>query len=360
MGLSLKSWAGLLALSALASTFLTRIFLLLRLDNYAENFVVSEYLLAGTPHWRGFQNRLLGPLIQQGIEYTGRILGLWHSPSAAYDVYVFVALTGVAFCFALVGRARFSGTSERIAYSLVLLLCYVLTQDRRWFYPWDPLDVMVFSVLYILILKRRPVLDYWILFAVALANRETAIAIGLWLVIDSVTLRDGAAMAKGLARFHISAAKAASGLAMMVSCEIIVSFIRTSLFKHNYDLHHVGVTVHDNTGNLWAVPLNIHTLSTSLFFTSIFYLPVFLFIVLSVAIYVYRFANFRKIDLYDLKILLLGVSLLASFVVFSLIDEIRALNFAIPFIIHAAMIGRGPRAPESERGMAAAAGGNPT
>jgi hypothetical protein len=339
MSLSLKSLVRLLAFSALVSVFLTRLFLLLRLDNYAENFVVSDSLLDGRPHWQGFQNRVLGPLIQHAIEISGGLLGAMHSQSAAYDIYIFVALTGVVFCYALAATARFAGTAERIACFSGILLCYILTQDRRWLYPWDPLDAMVFSILYVLILKRRPLLDYWLLFVVAIANRETAMGIGLWLLIDSVDWRRDPAAANGPRRLRISAAKAASGLAMMAIGKILVDYLRTTLFKSNYDLLHSGAVLHKSAGNESALSVNFHTVMTSMFFVNILYFPVLVFIVLTLSLYAYRFANFRKIPIYDVKILTIGIALVAAFITFSLIDEIRAMNYAIPFIVHAALIG---------------------
>ncbi len=339
MKLRINSVGEIVLTGAVLSTFLTRIFLLIRMPNYHENAVIAENLLQGTPPWRVFQNRILGAIVQTGLDYGIGLLGLRHSPSIAFDLYVFLALIGVIVVYRLVAIALFSELSQQIAYFAAILLCYIFIQDKNWLYPWDLIEVASFGVLYLLIVKRRPVRDFWLLFAVAAINKETAAAIGLWLLFDSISFKDGRPTNLRPGNITFSLPKAVSGLAIAVISLIIANVLRSALYRHN-DALTGGAAVVDTTGNFLAAIPNIHTLLGSLFFGNILFFAVFLFLALTAGLFLWRALSWRSLAVYDLKILLFGLALVAAFFVFCRIDEIRGLNYALPYIAHAALVGR--------------------
>src|SRR5262249_21337109 len=155
--------------------------LIFRLTDYSNNVIVATNLLAGTPHWRAYQNPVLGALVQGGIEKVlSPLLGSGAS-GAAYDALMLGSVFCVLLSYRLAAGARSATPSGQYAFFGALTISYVMIQDRNWFYPWDPVEVITFALLYVLILRQRPLRDFWLLFAIAIFNKETTAFIGVWL-----------------------------------------------------------------------------------------------------------------------------------------------------------------------------------
>ena len=87
------------------------------------------------------------------------------------------------------------------------------------------------------------------LFLVQLANRESALFIALWLVIDSVTI---GGPGHSLSASTIDAARAGIGVAAGVLAVVWTTFIRHRLLIHETGILPMGIHVY--AGQWWALP----------------------------------------------------------------------------------------------------------
>ena len=136
-------------------------------------------LMAGHPYWKAYQNRLLGPAVVVGV---GRLTGL--PLAAVYQGFCFAMLCAAnALAGSLFRRTPGSAWGYVAAYAGL----FVAWQDPEWSYLWDYVDLVT-----LLLFAWAVVMGGWNgwqfagVFAVELANRESAQFIALWLVLDAL------------------------------------------------------------------------------------------------------------------------------------------------------------------------------
>ena len=134
-------------------------------------------VLTGYPHWRVFQNRLLGPYLVRAISgFTSDFL-------LAYYVFGVAMLTVAGFLAWYLG-CRIRNVAFGVLAFFVFQCAFSLVLDENWLYAWDYVDLVVFLVFAIFVVTAKPWTWFVALFAVALLNRESAQFIALWLVVD--------------------------------------------------------------------------------------------------------------------------------------------------------------------------------
>ncbi len=138
-------------------------------ENWNEIQASIQGLIDGRPHWRAYQNRLLGP-------YTIQILS-WILGSFQVSMNVFFALGilthNLIFYFLLFRSLE----SQIISLLLVVTwsFLFIVLQDY-WIYPWDIFEVIFFTFAsYILIFENK--WAHWLLliFPIVLLNKESAL-----------------------------------------------------------------------------------------------------------------------------------------------------------------------------------------
>lgn len=140
----------------------------------------------GQPHWKEYQSRLLGPWLARLV--AGNAAGSFRDAFLLTMLGLTIAKN--LACFGLVRRYTgdpFKGARTALLGSAIFLL----VQDTYWIYLWDYLDVLFFSFFLYGILSRRGNLYFAVLFFLALLNRESALFIPLWMVLDAFVLREG-------------------------------------------------------------------------------------------------------------------------------------------------------------------------
>ena len=123
--------------------------------------------ITGNAWWRAFQNRLLAVFIIDGIS---------NNIVFAYQVFIFSSL--------LVMNALTYYLYKNILPVIALAFMFIALQGARFLYGWDFLDVIIITALLILIDRKVDIWLYIMLFAVAIFNRESALFIPIWLIID--------------------------------------------------------------------------------------------------------------------------------------------------------------------------------
>jgi hypothetical protein len=131
----------------------------------------------GQAHWRAFQNRLLGPYILKYLTEVGL------SQTSAWELLAFVSL--FTYLFLATYLLSPSGSwSERLLVLFVSSFSYIVLQ-HFYLYPWDNIELVVFTLFSFGLATRRSDWFFVLLFAFALLNRESALVIAVYLCISA-------------------------------------------------------------------------------------------------------------------------------------------------------------------------------
>ena len=146
---------------------------------YADSIREAQQVFVGTPTWRVYQSRVLGPYIVQMLSH------LVANYDRTYWLFNIFCLIVAGYLSYFAGTAINQRTGGKVSFLLFQCL-FALCLDRHWLYVWDTIDIIVFYVFFIIVIRGA----FWgwtvLLFAVALFNRESALFIALWLLIDPV------------------------------------------------------------------------------------------------------------------------------------------------------------------------------
>ena len=125
-------------LSAILALGQFRLILLLLDTDYTRSMEAAQGVVAGTPHWRVFQSRVLAPYAIQGME---RLLG---SYGAAYKAFCAGALVAAGYLAWTLGR-RVGGTLRSAGLGLLLFhVAFAFLLSRPWLYAWDYVGAILF------------------------------------------------------------------------------------------------------------------------------------------------------------------------------------------------------------------------
>lgn len=176
-------WVAVVTAFVVACTFVDfRLWAAFHRGNLGDLVDAARGVTLGTPHWRAYQSRLLGPYIIYavyqipGLSYTQAYTGV-----VASLLFLWNALTFGVF-------SRLSGSVPAGLLSVAVGSVFFNGLHNQWFYPWDSVDLIVFTVLVYLIYARKGFAWFLALFAVELTNREAALFIPVWIVLDSSNL----------------------------------------------------------------------------------------------------------------------------------------------------------------------------
>lgn len=190
-------------------------------DNLSEWFAAARGVVIGQPHWRAYQNRLLGPHIIEVLAWLSGSYRVGFFMFAGISLYAVKAL----WCAAVY---RLTADRRAAVYSVIgFSALFLLLQDRHWLYPWDFLDTLIFSGLAYCMWTTRRILPLVLLFFAALFNREAALFIPLWLVLDGVRFINK----QGWFSLEVaSSGKIAGGSLLLVGGAAVTKLVRDALF----------------------------------------------------------------------------------------------------------------------------------
>lgn len=147
-----------------------------------EHYIVlfSETVTQGQPLWRAFANRLLAPYSIELISYLGL------SYVQAHQVFVLLmtlAQNFLMFSLLLNLTERDRGATWR--YFLIYIALFLLVQDKESF-SWDYFDLLFFTLFSWMVFSGQPWRYFLLLFPLALINRESALFMAVYLVLDGL------------------------------------------------------------------------------------------------------------------------------------------------------------------------------
>ncbi len=209
-------------LSAILALGQFRLILLLLDTDYTRSMEAAQGVVAGTPHWRVFQSRVLAPYAIQGME---RLLG---SYGAAYKAFCAGALVAAGYLAWTLGR-RVGGTLRSAGLGLLLFhVAFAFLLSRPWLYAWDYVGAILFLLFVHFVASGRAWPWFAALCAVAAFNRESAYFIALWMLLDPV-MRHFAPARDGAPRAPFNRGMAAAGAVCLVGSAAVVEGLRRTL-----------------------------------------------------------------------------------------------------------------------------------
>jgi hypothetical protein len=148
--------------------------------NFKMNADVTHGVFIGKPAWRLFQNRILGPAL---IESISRVFSV--EPTVAYSLFACLTLS-IAGCLAYSLGNKLAGNLGGVLSFTALNLGFALLLSNPYLYAWDFIDIIVFFIFVHFIVAEKPYPWFVMLFLVAILNRESALFIAFWLLINPV------------------------------------------------------------------------------------------------------------------------------------------------------------------------------
>lgn len=271
-------------------------------------------VLEGKPNWIAYQNRLLGP----SIVYLISKIGVSYSFALIIYIFLMTALQNLLLYF-LLRKMNISCHNALIWVSLYSF-AFLLVQ-YHWFYPWDSIDAIIFTLFAYGIFQGKSLRYFLLLFCVELLNRETALFIALYIIIDSFHF------GPVNNRFYLaSKKKLIIGIFLILFGAIYTKAIRDYLFisRHNG----LPDTAHELIGNHIYLISNLK----NLFFYNLFSLKVIntSFILGTIVFLIYYVKLYTDAQI---KLLLVYCAIVANILVFGLINETRMYIILIPFLI---------------------------
>ena len=181
---------GLTALVLALSLFEYRMSIRFRLDAAIQRAMVDAAwgVCSGEPHWAEYQSRLLGPWLVRGLSATGVFGGGMNGFGRAFLALLLVLAAVKNWVVYRAARRLGDDVSLAIGRTVGAMLLFVLLQDPKWIFLWDYLDVIVFT-LFLLGARTRRGIAYFIgLGLIAILNRQSGLFVALWLLIDGLVV----------------------------------------------------------------------------------------------------------------------------------------------------------------------------
>lgn len=187
-------------------------------EQYSQCVAAAHGVVEGRPHWRIYQNRVLGPYV---IDALAHVFPSWLSAHVAYTI-IALAVAGV---LAYRVGARLGGKRAGVAALLTFHLAFALLLSRPWLYAWDLGDAIVFLVFVDFVLAGRKWPAFAALALIGVLNHEIASFVAGWIILDAL-VRWWRARAEGV---RIAWQPIVAGLGTFVASLALVEGVRSAL-----------------------------------------------------------------------------------------------------------------------------------
>ena len=313
-------------ISSLASVFFisfvtAKVFAIIHASNFNVLAEAAQGVLAHKPHWIAYQNRLLGPYSVYAIS----LLDL-SFVKALIGFSVLAIIYQTVILYALLLKFTKNNFSLTIRYIIYFSFMFLGIQDY-WFYTWDSLEAILFVLFSWGIWEKKPTLYFIFLFFVALVNKESAIFIAVFLIIDSFHIQRNKQSIMPKIKF-ISVSKLLIGLFLVFLGAAYTKLIRDYLFISSSLLDVGNDNSHKILGNHFNFFENLQTL-----FVKNLLSPNIINSFFIIGLIAYLSWSFNKLQEQDYKAFIIMVLIIFSIFAFGLINESRIYLPLLPFII---------------------------
>lgn len=283
----------------------------------------AEGVIDGTPHWRAFSNRLLGPYSVLFISHLGFPF------ETSLQIFNFLLITLQNFIlFYLVLHYTGGSHSKSIRYLIIFSFMLISVEDYI-MYTWDYIDTIIFTLFAFGIFQSKPTRFFAILFAVELLNREIALFIAFFILLDAfITGRSKNGILPKINFTNLNRQKLAVGLSLSAVGVVFIKAVRDLLFIES-TVPGVGTDLENKLiGNHIQILENIRIL----FIENFTSLEIVNTIIL-IGVIVYLILLFPNFKLTHYQAFIIAVSMVLSIFIFGLINETRLYRYLVPFML---------------------------
>lgn len=306
-------WA---AISLVLAVMQFRVIMFVQGSNYGSSIVAAKGVVLGTPHWMLYQSRVLGPWT---VELLSRLNGNFQM---AYVLYV-IAATAVAGWLVLTTVRRLHGAEAGWAALFLFHMLFSALLSQPWLYAWDHYGVIAFILFVRFVMDGKDWRWFTALFAVAVFNRESALYIALWMILDPLVK---AAMDRAPPKWPMLV----SGLACMASGMVVIRTLRQALLVREIgpEMFHAPELAGKSVHIKWGQNLDfLNSIATRFSLTFEILIPLFLVGIAALAV-VLALRDPRRY----LALSATHLALIASIMVAAVLQETRVMLELVPFL----------------------------
>src|SRR3990172_9077660 len=304
----------------LISLAVFKVFMQIHVHHFKWLSKASYVVTIGKPHWLAYQNRILGPYMVSFISLSG----LSYSESLKVFIFLGIFIQSAALLFVLTKmKENFFNAMNYI----VLFSFLFIAVQHRWFYAWDSIDAIIFIFFVWGIFAKKPAVYFIFIFFISILNRETALFISLYIVIDSFQIKlINNNLFPRIKVSLVSGAKLAVGLILTVAGMVYTKFIRHQLFISKSS--GADDAAHELIGNHIYLLQNV----VDLFYLNAFSVNIVnsLFIFGAVG---YLSLFVKHYEEHQLKAYLVFMIIIANIMAFGIINETRMYIILLPFLL---------------------------
>ncbi len=187
----------------------------------AASIAAARQVVQGTPAWRVVQSRVLGPYMVNALTV------LIPDYATAYALFFRLCLAGagvLAYYTGYLVNRRAGGLVGFFLFQSLFAVCL----DANWLYVWDAVDLVVFYAFFVMVIRGASWRWGALLFAVAVFNRESALFIALWLLLDPLCRWVLGRLERAPSRILDVASMAAGAICLLVGV-VMIEALRTGL-----------------------------------------------------------------------------------------------------------------------------------
>jgi hypothetical protein len=146
--------------------------------SYAWAAELSRGITTGHPIPKMWQSRVLGPYLIEALTFGSL------DYVKAHILFQIITVAIAAFLCWRLGK-KYGGSDQSALLALtIFVMCFALLLRPPYLYSWDFIDIIVFILFIDLVLSGKSLPWFICLFAIAIWNRESAVIIALWLILD--------------------------------------------------------------------------------------------------------------------------------------------------------------------------------
>jgi hypothetical protein len=214
-----------------------------------------------------------------------------------------------------------------LAFALLVVCCF----QRPWLYIWDCVDLLVFTLFSAFVCRGYRWPAFAALYAVAIANREGALFIALWLILDplvrfALDRREG-----GPAPARLDRAPLVAGVVLLGAGAALVEWLRDRLLVREVGPALVGDVAGAGPRFHWMLPDNLERLAeawTAPSYTMGFLVPAGLLAFAAFCVVVARRDPYARGAAAAIQLAMVG-----AMVLFGVLFETRIYLVLLPFAV---------------------------
>jgi hypothetical protein len=296
---------------------------------------ISLGVTTGHPGLKTFQSRVLGPYLVKWLSFLIQ-RPLFGSPNYYVMAHVCFHIAAVALAAFLCWRLgkKYGGNDQSALLALTLFVtCFALLLSPPYLYSWDFIDIIVFIVFIDFVLSDLSLPWFLGLFSAAIWNRDSALFIALWLILDPV-VRFFYQHGYKPTRIALDWRRMLAGAFCIVVGLVLTESLNRMLFKEQTKLNaYFGSSLDDYAGysHINNLSHNIHLLEKSLTqgtYEFWIVVPAFLITVMILGGCLVVRDPQRYLTIY-----LIEIAMVLSLFIFGRFYETRIYLILIPFVV---------------------------